>query len=137
MANGKSAKDYASSPVCVTVGTPNAEAIRAMLSGNSRILIITDVNMHVKGVVSGTDFIREFDHDVTSARILKGNVENLMSTDLHYVTEDTIMIEVVAKMNRYHLQSIVVLHGLEAKGVIHQSDLLRWWNDEFGSSDTI
>lgn len=132
MTNGKVARDYMSPAICLPIGTQNAEVIRMMLESGSRVVLCVDVNLHVKGIVSGTDYIREIDRDVTSSRIINGNIENLMSPDLRYVTEDTIMVEVVEKMNRYHLQSIVVMRGMEPKGVINQLDLLRWWHDEFG-----
>lgn len=132
----KTVKDYMSPAIEKTLGTPVRDAIASMVTEKCRVIVVTNPNHHVRGIITGTDIIREIERDVNSSRLTQGRVENIMSSveqSIIYVTEDSIMLDAVEKMHRHHLQAPIVLRGLEPVGVLYQLDVIRWWHDEFAA----
>lgn len=132
------ARDYMSPVVETHPEVMLAEAIQKMLQANSRVLVVTDLlSGTIEGLLTATDILREMSRG--EQRLLQVNVARLMTPRQRLVAlaEDSVMLDAVEHMSRNNLHAIVILNALRPVGVIHQMEVLRWWQDTFaGASST-
>ena len=126
---------------------PNAgllDAIRLMLGQRISGLPVVDANGVLVGMLTEGDLLRRAETGTVWQRpqwleFLRGpgrqaedfvrangrRVEDVMSRDVQCVTEDTLLDEVVALMEKRHFKRLPVLRDGEVVGVISRADLLR------------
>ncbi len=129
------ARDYMSPVVETHPEVMLAEAIQKMLQANSRVLVVTDLlSGTIEGLLTATDILREMSRG--EQRLLQVNVARLMTPRQRLVAlaEDSVMLDAVEHMSRNNLHAIVVLSALRPVGVIHQMEVLRWWQDTFAGA---
>ncbi len=131
------ARDYMSPVVETHPDVMLAEAIQKMLQAHSRVLVVTELlSDTIEGLLTATDILREMSRG--EQRLLQVNVARLMTPRQRLVAlaEDSLMLDAVEQMSRNNLHAIVVLNALRPVGVIHQVDVLRWWQETFAGANS-
>jgi len=120
------------------------EAIRLMLQRRISGLPVVDASGTLVGMVTEGDFMRRAElgterHTPRWWEFLAGpgrmaseyahakgrNVHDVMTGEVHSVSEDTPLTEIVETMERRHIKRVPVLRGRKLVGIITRSNLLR------------
>ncbi len=136
---GKFVQDYMSRVYTIKKDTPIKDAIKYMLEEATRIALIVDDIGCVKGIVTGTDLVREGYGFLSSSKSLDGTIEHIMTTTVFFqMPENTLMVEAVKTMANQRAHDMVVVKisplGIMPIGILRQLDAMRWWWEEFGTN---
>lgn len=139
------AKDVMSSGI-ITVGSesPVLQAARLMLQNRISGLPVVDSTGRLAGIVTEGDFLRRSELGTQRRRarwleFLMGpgkiageyahaggrKVDEVMTPEVHTVTEDTPLSDVVETMERYHVKRVPVVRGEKPVGMVTRANLLR------------
>lgn len=134
---GKRVSEYMEdiSSVTFTTDTPSLDAIKNWIDENSAALIITDANRNIQGIVTGTDIVREIARQLESAKMLEGSIEYIMTENPELITENTLMIDAVDRMDRKKIRSLIVTKGFNPVGILTQWGVCKWWFEEYGTNN--
>lgn len=131
---GKRASDYMRdvSKIRVATDTRMTDVLQLMVEQNTTSVVVVDVNLDLKGIITGTDILRELERDLESSRLLEGIAEHVMTRRIISVTDRTLMIDAADQMFRGRFHTLVVTRDFEPVGIITQLDIARWWLEEYG-----
>jgi CBS domain-containing protein len=139
------AKDVMTHPV-ISVSTQGSilEAVRLMLQHKVSGLPVFDESGNLAGIVTEGDFLRRVETDTLRrrprwielivgpgklaeeyARASTRNVRDVMTTEVHSVSEDAPLGEVVTIMEQNRIKRVPVMRGNEVVGIVTRANLLR------------
>jgi CBS domain-containing protein len=139
------AKDVMTHPV-ISVSTQASilEAVRLMLQHKISGLPVFDESGKLAGIVSEGDFLRRAETDTLRRRprwieffvgpgkladeyvhASTRKVSEVMTADVHTVSENAPLNEVVTIMEQNHIKCVPVMHREEVVGIVARTDLLR------------
>lgn len=120
------------------------EAVRLMLQHRISGLPVVDSSGQLQGIVTEGDFLRRAETGTQRKRprwleFLLGpgrlatdyvhasgrRVSEVMSIDVHTVTEDTPLERLVNVMERYRIKRVPVMHGERIVGIVTRANLMR------------
>jgi CBS domain-containing protein len=119
------------------------QAVRQMLQHHISGLPVIDNNGDIVGILSEGDFLRRRETGTQRRRsrwleFLMGpgklaveyahshgsKVSEVMTTDVHTITEDTSLEEIVELMERRHIKRVPVMRGKKVVGMVTRSNLM-------------
>jgi CBS domain-containing protein len=131
-------------PVSISPGESIVEAIRLMLQRKFSGLPVVDGNGALVGIVTEGDLLRRTETGTQRKRprwieFLIGSgrlaneyvhasgrkVHDVMTYDVHTVTEDTPLDDIVQQMERYQIKRLPVVRGGKLVGIVTRANLLR------------
>lgn len=118
------------SGLMVTTDTNMVEVLRLMLQQKSSVVIVTDVNRMLQGIITGSDVVLHLERAIDSSTLKTGAAEHVMTRGVIGLPAGTSMLDAIEKMFRHRLHSIVITRGYEPVGLLTQLDIIRWWVDE-------
>jgi CBS domain-containing protein len=142
---GMQAKDVMTHPV-ISISTQSSilEAVGLMLQHKISGLPVFDELRNLVGVVTEGDFLRRVETDTLRRRprwieLIVGpgklaeeyvrastrNVSEVMTTEVHAVSEDAPLSEIVTLMEQNRIKRVPVMRGNEVVGIVTRANLLR------------
>jgi CBS domain-containing protein len=138
-------RDMMTQPVIrVAADTPLLSAVRLMLQNKVSGLLVVDAAGHLVGIVTEGDLLRRVETGTQRRRprwiefllgpgrladeyvhAARRKVDEVMSTEVHTVTEDAPLEEAVGVMERHKVKRVPVLRNGELVGIVTRADLLR------------
>ena len=139
------AKDAMTQPV-ISISSQDLilQAVRLMLQHKISGLPAFDESGNLAGIVTEGDFLRRTETDTLRRRprwieffvgagklaeeyvhASAREVSEIMTTDVHTVSEDTPLDEVVTIMEQHRIRRVPVMRGKEVLGIVTRADLLR------------
>ena len=139
------AKDAMTQPV-ISISSQDSilQAVRLMLQHKISGLPAFDESGNLAGIVTEGDFLRRTETDTLRRRprwieffvgagklaeeyvhASAREVSEIMTTDVHTVSEDTPLDEVVTIMEQHRIRRVPVMRGKEVLGIVTRADLLR------------
>ena len=139
------AKDAMTQPV-ISISSQDSilEAVRLMLQHKISGLPAFDESGNLAGIVTEGDFLRRTETDTLRRRprwieffvgagklaeeyvhASARKVGEVMTTEVHAVSEDTPLDEVVTIMEQHRIRRVPVMRGKEVVGIVTRADLLR------------
>lgn len=118
------------SGIMVTTDTYMTDVLKLMLQQKTPVVIVTDVNRMIQGIITGSDVVLHLEKAIDSSTLKTGFAEHVMTRGVIGLPLGTSMLDAIEKMFRHRLHAIVITRGYEPVGLLTQLDIIQWWVDE-------
>ena len=115
----------------VETDTRLSEAIIQMQHTQSNLVIVVDKRGFLRGIITGTDIIREIGVSIESSMLNEGLAIDIMTKQVKALSSDLFMLDAVKDFFRDILHIMIVTRADKPIGIITQKDIIKWWSDEY------
>ena len=115
----------------VETDTRLSEAIIQMQHTQSNLVIVVDKRGFLRGIITGTDIIREIGVSIESSMLNEGLAIDIMTKQVKALSSDLFMLDAVKDFFRDSLHIMIVTRADKPIGIITQKDIIKWWSDEY------
>lgn len=114
----------------VTTDTNMTDVLKLMLQQKTPVIIVTDPNRSLQGIITGSDVLLHIGRDFNSDVLKNGTAEIVMTRGVIGLPVGASMLDAHEKMFRHRLHALAVTRGFEPIGLLTQLDIIQWWVDQ-------